>query len=235
VSQTRSQLVSKVRMLCNEAPDEPLPSGLPSNLIFEELTTLESEMLRALDLSTQNRRVAVTDIPLINTDEPFTLSVTDFNAPSYVYLQTDASSNVWFPVEIVNQSSLAQKGIEGELAVAFSGTPQEGYLSWTPEVNQTLRVWYDRTGDTPTMAGSTELGSFYDDYLKLMCAAVCREHLGLPLGTMMVERLREGKEQFKKYANMSRQQGLANKSRVFTPLRYRRRYVGIDRTRFFIP
>jgi hypothetical protein len=237
VSLQRSNLVSSVRLLAGDLPDEPLPDGLPSNLIFETLCDLETEMLRDVDLSNQNRRVNPTPMEITltaNSTEPFSVSVGDFHAPAFAQLKTDSSSDFWYPVEIENHTSLLQAGLDGRLAVAFTGTPPKGFVSWIPDSTHTLRVYYERTPSNPTMSGSTELGSLYDSYLKLQCAAQVREFLKMEVGEILKARLIKSEQQWKKYVGMSRQQGKSNKPMCFTPPRYRRRYVG-DRTRFFIP
>src|SRR5687767_10691849 len=131
MAQQRSQLLSSVRLLCDEPPDCPISEGgLPSNLIFEELCNVEDSMLRDLNLSTQNRRVAKAEISLTNEQEEFTVPFSDFHSPAFVYLQTDPTSEIWYPVEIVSHASLLNASANGQRAVGFSGTPQTGYISW---------------------------------------------------------------------------------------------------------
>jgi hypothetical protein len=108
------------------------------------------------------------------------------------------------------------------LAVAFYGTPPKGETSWTAESGQRLRVWYERGGsDTPVLAETTEIGGLYDSYLKLQAAAQCRELMGLPVGPVLASRLGRGEGQWKKYVNRSRSSGLADKTPVWTPGRFR--------------
>ena len=226
---TRHSLLNSVRTLCGEPPDLPLPKGLPSNLIFEELTSIEAEMLRDLDLSTQSQRVGKMEISLSNGDEEFSITASDFNAYAYAYLQTDGTTNEWYPVEIIDPSGLIQAGQAGRLAIGVIG--QTGYLSWIPEGAQNLRIWYERNGeDQPELSASTELGNLYDQYLKLQTAAQCREHLGLKIGEVLGGRLARSEAQWNKYVNRGRQRGVGAKSPVFS---YYRR--NLDRTRFFLP
>lgn len=234
MSLERSKLVSNVRLLCGELPDEPLPDGLPSSLIFKVLVGLEDEMLRDLDLSDQNRRVNPTPMEIVLSEggEPYGLTVQDFNAPAFAYLQVDEAK---YPVEVTNHDSLIQRGIDGQHAVAFTGTPPKGFLSWIPDSGQTLYVFYDRTQGEATMAGTTEVGNLYDSYLELQATAQCREFLKMDVGDVLRSRLQKSERQWQRSVKASRAQGQVSKSRVFTPPRLRRRYTGLDRTRFFVP
>lgn len=223
-----------MRTLCGEPRDVPLPDGLPDNLIFEELTSIETEMLRDLDLSSQSRRVAKVEVSLSAEQDEFAISAGDFNASAFAYLQTDVNSNIWYPVEIIDHAGLVQAGIDGHLAISIVGTT--GYTSWVPDGSHTLRLWYERDGmDDPGLAESTELGNLYDEYLKLQTAAQCKEHLGLKIGDVMMARLAKSERQWQRYVNRGRQRGTAYKTPVFTPARMRRSYPFVDRTRFLVP
>lgn len=236
MSQPRERLLSAVRTLCGEPPDAPLSDdGLPSNLIFETLVTIEDEMLRDLDLSQHSRRVSSEDIPLTQNTSTFDISAFDFHAPSYVYLRTDSNSDFWFPVEIVNHPSLLHAASNGVLAVGFYGTPLSGEVSWLPESNQTLRLWYERGGnDEPTLADTTELGALYDSYLKLQTAAQCRELMKLEVGVMLISRLRKSAEQWKRFTNRSNQRGTGSKTPV-SPFRRQLPYGRRGRGGFLLP
>lgn len=235
MSVPRSQLVAEVYEYCGNPDDRPLKeNGLPQPLVFQVLTECEDEMLRDLDLSNQNRRIAKIEGPLSSGLTEF--SLLEEGVASYVALQTDPSSDLWQPVEIVNHGSLLQASNDGRLAIAFYGTPSVGEISWLPESAHTLRIWYDRTGnDAPTLSESTEIGNLYDSYLKLRTAAQCRELLGLDVGKVLSTRLLNSERQWKRYVNTSRQQGTASKPFVFTPPRLRRRYPLLDPTRFYLP
>ena len=234
MSVAKERLVSGVRTLCGEPPDCPLPEGLPSNLIFETLNDIESSMLRDLDLGTANRRVASEDINLSEQQENFPFPNFDFHSPSYVYLQTDPSNNIWWPVEIVEHSSLAEATIQGKLAVAFSGSPPTGYFSWLPDGQQILRVWYERAGnDDPLLADVTDIGNLYDEHLKMQTVAQCREYLNMEVGDVLKARIVKSERQWQKFVNRGTQRGLGNKAPAYH--RYGQRAPGIDRTRFFWP
>jgi hypothetical protein len=233
MSLPRSQLVAEVLEYCGSPPDVPLrDGGLPQPLVFQVLIECEDEMLRDLDLSTQNRRVGMWEDTL--SDAEFSPSI-DGN-PSYAAVLLDSASDVWMPVEIVNHSALAQAMIDGRMAIAFRDTPSIAEVSWTPESSHTLRIWYDRSGsDAPELASSTEIGSLYDSYLKLRAAAQCRELMSLDVGKVLSTRLINSERQWGRYVDMGRQQGVGFKNPVYTPRRFRRAYPFLDRTRFFVP
>lgn len=231
----KDRLVSGVRTLCGEPRDCALQDGgLPSHLIFETLNDVESSLLRDLDLSTSNRRVASME-PGLSTDQmEFTLSSSDFHAPSYVYLQTDPSSNVWRPVEIVEHSSLAEATAQGKLAVAFSGSPPTGYISWLPDGQHRLRLWYERAGnDDPRLSDTTDIGNIYDEYLKMQAAAQCREYMKMEVGDVFKARLVKSEMQWQKFVNRGTQRGLGAKAPAYR--RYGRSRSFVDRTRYFVP
>lgn len=235
MSLLRSQLVAEVYQYCADPDDRPLKEGgLPQQLVFQVLCENEDELLRDLDLSTNNRRVGRTDVYLSQDDPEFTLSVSDMTAVSYAALLVDTTSNVWWPVDIVNHSGLPQAGIDERRAVAFRDTPPVGEVSWIPESSQTLRLWYDRNGnDAPQLLASTELGNLYDSYLKLRTAAQCRELIGMTVGGILESRLLSSQAQWKRSVDMSRMQGSGFKSPVFP--RRRRTIPFIDPRRFFVP
>jgi hypothetical protein len=232
MSVPRASLVGSVRVLCGEPPDLPLSQGgLPDNLIFEELVSVEAMMLRDLDLSGKGRRVSLTEVSLQQDQDSFTIPAGDFHDPAYVYLQTDSASDLWHPVEIVGQSGLAEANASGRLAVAVVGTT--GYFSWLPDGTHTLRIWYERSGnDAPTMGETTEIGNLYDEYLKLQTAAQCREHLKMEIGPMLQSRLAKSERQWQRYANRGHQRGVGAKSAVF--IRHSR-FSHLDPHRFFVP
>ena len=229
----RSQLVAGVYGLCGDPEDAPLKDGgLPLNVAFEVLYDCEEEMLRELDLSDQNRRVAKMEVTLNGTD--FSVPRADFTSASYAFLRTDATEGFIYPVEVVNHSALLQAGYDNKLAVAFYGTPPRGETSWEAEAGHALRVWYERGGnDSPVLSETTEVGGLYDSHLKLQAAAQCRELMNLPVGAVLQSRLARGERQWKSYVGRSRSSGLADKAPVFVPPS-RRRYTTEPR-RFRLP
>jgi hypothetical protein len=234
MSVLRSRLVGEVYEYCGNPDDRPLAEkGLPQQFVFQVLSETEDEMLRDLELSNQGRRIDKQEVNLATDEFEFTLN-DDAASPSYVTLQTDPSSTVWFPVEIVIPSALAQASAEGQFAVAFRGL--SGEVSWQPDASHVLKVWYERSGnDEPRLAESTELGNLYDSYLKLRTAAQCREIMGLPIGDVMASRLSGSERQWQRFVTKGAQKGAGYKTRVFTPARLRRNYPFLDRTRFFVP
>jgi hypothetical protein len=236
MSLQKSQILSSIRTLCGGPPDLPLPDGLPSELIFEEINNYEAVMLRDLDLGQKNRRVTKVEYTLTSNQEDLPISETDFHAPAYVYLRTDSTNDLWSPVDIVEQSTLPEAAASQVLAIAFSETPQVARFSWMPEGSHTLRIWYERAGnDRPSLDDTTEIGSLYDEYLKTQVAAQCIEHMGKEIGPMLQTRLNKSEGQWKRYVSRSSQRGAGFKARSFTPPRYRNRSTGVDRTRFFVP
>lgn len=234
MSQPRSRLIAEVYSYCGEPADAPLKkNGLPQELVFQVLCENEDEMLRDLNLSSESRRVSKEEVPLQDGTE-VTLNI-DAHSAAYVQLQTDPSTDLRWPVEIVKPSALLQAASDRQLAIAFHDNLQIAELSWEPDANQILTVWYDRSGDDfKTKAGSTEIGNLYDSYLKLRTAAQCRELMNLPIGDVLKSRLARSEEQWRRNVNRGQQKGTGYKSRVFTPLRFRRP-VAVDRTRFFVP
>lgn len=234
MSLIRSQLVAEIYRYCGDPEDVPLKQGgLDQPLVFQVLTECEDEMLRDLALSHQHRRIAMQEFPLSEGLLEFTSIEGE---PAYAQLRIDSSSDLWWPVEIVNPNALLDAGIDGKLAVSFRDTPLVGETSWTPESSQTLRIWSDRWGnDSPQMSGTTDLGNLYDSFLKLRAAAQCRELMNLPVGAILASRLMESQKQWKRHAAKGRQEGLASKPMVFVPPRLRRRNYLLDPSRFFLP
>lgn len=230
---TRSQLVSSVRTLCSEPADAPLDvGGLPTSLIFEELTSIESMMIRDLNLSPRNARVAKVETTLYQDQEEFLIPESDFRTPAFAYLLNNTTSDYWYPVEIVDQPSLAQATVNGTLAISVTSGAIR--FSWFPDSTQTLRLWYERTGnDAPTMDGQTELGNLYDEYLKLQTAAQCREHLKMEVGSVLAARLAKSESQWNRDVKRGFQRGLASKNPSLPLRRFRGTFL--DRRTHFVP
>jgi hypothetical protein len=231
----RSQLLSEVRSGCDGLPDAPLPQGLPSHLIWETLVAIESEMLRDHDLAGSNRRVTQTDLYLDTDLDSVPVAALDFHAPTHAYLQDDPASEFWWPVEIVDLSSLGEMAAQGHAAIAIAGNPPSVHFSWTADSGQMLRLWYERgANETPQLGDYSEIGGLYDEYLKLMTIAQCREYAKLPIGDVLKARLLKSERQWQRYVNRGHQQGLGHKAPSYNS-RFRRRYSMVDRTRYFVP
>ena len=233
MSAQRSELVAGVYRYLGNVPDGPMPDGCPLQTVFQVLSDCESELLRDVELSDQNRRVDKFDLRLGGAT--FTIPRADFHSPAYAFLRTDEASDLWYPVEITNHAALNEAGWGRRLALAFYCSPQKGEVSWEPAAGQTLRVWYDRSGEaSPVMAGQTDISSLYDSLLVIRAAAQCRELMGLPVGPVLAQRLAAGGEQWRRHANSSRQQTTAEKPMAF-PLGRGRRWSPVDHSRFFLP
>jgi hypothetical protein len=80
MSTDRSQLVAGIYSYAGDPEDAPLrDGGLPLNLAFEVVYDCETEMLRDVDLSDQNRRVSKMDVTLSGTG--FSVNRSDWTAP----------------------------------------------------------------------------------------------------------------------------------------------------------
>lgn len=224
---TRSKLAADVYRYLGDIPDSAMPEGMPLQTVLMVLSQVEDERLREMELSTEHRRVSKVDVSLTPDDNTFTLNRTDFSAPAHVYLSVDNLSSPldWYAVEITNHASLYLSRRDAKLAVSFYGTnPQKGEVSWEPDSNETLRIWYDKSGeDAPLLLGNTEVGSLYESYVALEAAAQCMELMKMPVGDVMRSRLSRSEGQWKRSVTQSRQQGLADKPPVWLPGRFRRR------------
>ncbi len=225
---SRSRLISGIRQYLENRPDAPIAEGgMPEQTIYEVLVQVEQEMNRDLSLSDQNKTV---DFEIVNiSGETFNLASSNVGSPAYVQVQPP-NDTFWYPVEIINHSSLSQARIDERVAVAFWGSDQAGEVSWLPEgETYRLRVWYDKTADEDgVMADTPIIGNDYLAHLQLQTAAQCRELLGLPVGEVLMTRLAKGERQWGKYVSLSRNQGVSQK-RSFVPPWRRNPYGGSRR------
>ena len=235
MSQTRSRLIAEIYAYCGEPPDLPLnKSGLPQEFVFQILCENEDEMLRDVSDSSVSRRVLKEEINL--ADDQVELSPTSVGTAVYARLRTDPDTEISWPVEIVKPSSLLQASRDGVLAITFHDGLQNAELSWKPDSQQILTIWYDRIGDEDKLkADTSEIGGLYDSLLKLRTAAQCRELMKLEIGGILAARLARGEEQWRRHVNRGTQEGVGYKTRVFTPPRFRRSWPFLDRRRFFVP
>lgn len=230
---TRSRIISGARALAGDPPDEPLPDGIPMYLAYETAYDYETTMLNDLNLSDQNRTVRKTDISLYG--ETFTTGQADFGEPTYAQWIPEPNATFFPSVDIVNLTSLNEARLNGRLAVAFYGDTQEGQVSWPAEGAEQLRLWYDRLPDEDGLITDIPaLSSAYHPYLKLRCAARFRELMGLEVGKVLADDIDESRTQWKKYARMSRQQGLVQKN-PWNPHRGRRYLRGYGEGGFRLP
>jgi hypothetical protein len=234
VAAVRSKLAAQVYQWADNPADCAIrDGGLPLQLVMQTLLGVEDELLRDYDLSDQNRRVDKFEIPL--SSPTFTVPRADYSGAVYAYMQTDPSSDLWWPVEIANHGAINQAGWDSRRAVGFYGTPPKGEVSWEPKSGHRLRVWFDRSGeDNPSIGGETDIAGLYDSHLALQAGAQCRELMGLPVGEVMKARLLRGEQQWRKSVTTSRQQGVIAKTPVFMSSRHRRGSP-VDHSRFFVP
>lgn len=228
--------MSEIYAYCGEPPDLPLSKGgLPQELVFQVLCENEDEMLRDAGDSSIGPRVTKEEINLQNDRSDLTLSI-DANAATYVQLRPSPDTDIRLPVEIVMPSALLQAAHDGQLAITFHDNLQTAELSWKPDAQQVLTIWYDRSGDdNKTRSGETDIGNLYDSYLKLRTAAQCRELMKMEIGKVLESRLLKSEQQWLRHVNKGQQEGQGYKSRVFTPPRFRRNHPFLDRRRFFVP
>lgn len=211
---TRSRIVSGGSALASEPPDEPLPRGVPMHLRYELCADIETDLLRDVNLSSENRAVSMTEITFSPQQPDFAVDVPDLETPCYaqlLLLPTDA-----FPVdvEITNLSLLLGKTFGRRLCVAFyDDHPQQGKVSWLPTGEETLRLWYDRspvTDPSPDQANMT-LTDSYLPLVKLLLAAQMLELTGKTVGAVLQSRITRSMKQWERFVTQSRQQGVAIK------------------------
>jgi hypothetical protein len=211
---TRSRISSGVRTYCGGPPDEPLESGgLPEYLIYEVLTDVEGQMLIDLNLSDQNRRVQSKPVTLKPNEYDFAVNSSTLSVPAFAQLRINPTDRYPCPVDIVNMASIDRAGADGQLAVAFYGTPLRCRLSWIAGESQTLTLWFDRTIDLDgALPAEPAIEDVYTVHLKLQAAAQCRELMDKPVGEVLTARIVKGEQQWKKYVRLNGQQGVAQKA-----------------------
>lgn len=212
---TRSRISFGVRTLCGGVPDAPLTAGgLPEYVVFEVLTSIETQMLIDLNLSDQNRRVKSKPITLNPNLTDFALNAQSLSVPAFAQLRINPTDTWQEPVDIVNRASIDQAGIDGRLAVAFYGNPPRCSLSWVPQSgdSQVLTLWFDQTIDVDgQLTDEPAIEDAYAVHLKLQTAAQCMELLGGKVGPMLLGQLQRGERQWKDYVDSSFQQGTIRK------------------------
>lgn len=212
---TRSRIISGASALCGQLENIPIPQGVPMSTRYEVCCDLEIELLRDLNLSTENRAVGSFPVPLPPGSRNITITNPEMETPCFVQVQFNSSDIRWQDVQIVNLGSLEREYLAGHLAIAFyDNNPQQAMLSWEPSLStgETLRVWFDRSPvEDPEMTGQTDIDFSYVGYLKLMLAAQLMELIGKAPGPVMSARLVRSEGQWQRFVKQSRQQGLAEK------------------------
>jgi hypothetical protein len=212
---TRSRVIAGASGLAGEPPDEPQPSGIPMWLRYEIAADIETEMIRDLNLSVQNRTMARTEIYLTPGSREFSLPNAGLENAVHITLQRSDAGEQKRTIDISNIALLEGDEREGKRTVGFYGDkPQRGMLSWSPASGDKLIIWYDRSPNTdpdPETATFTITDS-YVPHLKLMLAAQMLEMLDKKPGPVLAARIARGIEQWEQFVASGRQQGVIEKS-----------------------
>nr|AUN37434.1 hypothetical protein [uncultured bacterium] len=213
---TRSRVIAGASGLAGEPPDEPLPAGIPQWLRYEMAADIETELLRDMNLSAQNRTMASYPIRLNAGEREFSLTQAGLENPVFIALGRDGAPNeIPQPVEITNLSNIYDDARANRRSVAFfADKPQRGMLSWIPQNGETLTVWYDRSPNTdPSAETSTfTIQNGYVPLLKHRLAAWMLELLGKPIGAMLAASIQRGMDQWQSFVSRERQEGLVEKT-----------------------
>jgi hypothetical protein len=223
---TRSRIIQGASGLAGNPPNEPLPTGIPEWLRYETAADLETELMRDMNLSTENRTLASYPVRLRQGQREFVISQSGLENVSYVALRhNDSPDMVPDPIEIGNVGTIDGSAQDGRRVVAFyDDKPQRGIVSWNPSGNEVLTLWYDRSPVTDPSADQANfrIADSYVPLLKLLLAAAMREMLDKPIGKMLESRIVRGMAQWQKFVNKSGQQGVVQKTTQWRPGRYGR-------------
>ena len=212
---TRSRVIAGASGLAGEPADEPLPGGVPMWLRYEIVADIETELLRDLNQSIQNRTMAKTPIRLRPNQREFTLPQSGLENATYISLSIDGNPNV-IPesIDITNVSTIDMDAREGRRTIAFfDDKPQRGFTSWLPTGREVLTVWFDRSPDTnPSAEQSTfRITDSYVPLLKARLAAHMLELLKQPIGPMLTSMIARGMSQWQQFVERGQQQGVVEK------------------------
>jgi len=213
---TRSRVIAGASGLAGEPPDEPLPGGIPHWLRFEMAADIETELLRDLNQSDQNRTMARAVVHLNAGAREFTLQSFGLENPVYIQLSRDSDSQaIPESIDISNIATLDADSRDGKRTAAFYGDkPQQGMLSFLPTGDETITVWYDRSPNTDPSADQSTftITDSYVPLLKARLAAEMLELLGKPIGPMLVAKITRGMKQWEDFVTSNRQQGVIEKT-----------------------
>lgn len=222
---TRSRIITGASALAGDPPNEPLPGGVPEWLRYETAADLETELMRDMNLSAENRTLSSYPVQLQQGSQEFTLAQPNLERVSYVSMTfVDSTDMQPIDVEIGNVATIYGSGRDGRRVVAFyDDAPQRGIVSWQPSGNESLRLWYDRSPVTDPSADQANftIATSYVPLLKLLLAAAMMEMLGKDIGKMLMSRITRGMKQWEKFVRDSGQQGIVQKT-PWRPGRYGR-------------
>lgn len=195
---------------------KPSQQKLPYKTLLRAMSDCQRRLLREAQLSDRGWLETFTTITPADLDEAF--DADGFSIPTRVEYRTGTTEDDWLPVSIVNHDGFST--ITGE-AVSFYGSPPRiAYSLLTSDlVGREYRVWYETA---PAALTSLQQDiSIYDIFTDLLtdetviyCIPLVnddsegwKQWVKLQLGITM-ERLMESKRQWKKWLNMSRQNGI---------------------------
>lgn len=222
---TRSRIITGASALAGDPPNEPLPGGVPEWLRYETAADLETELMRDMNLSAENRTLSSYPVQLRQGSREFVISQPGVERVSYVSMTfNDNRDTVPIGIEIGNVATIDGSASDGRRVIAFyDDAPQRGIVSWQPSENESLRVWYDRSPITDPSADQANfaIAASYVPLLKLLLAAAMKEMLGQEIGKMLMGRITRGMKQWEKFVRDNGQQGVVHKA-GWSPTRYSR-------------
>lgn len=213
---TRSRVIAGASGLAGEPPDEPLPGGIPHWLRYEMAADIETELLRDLNQSVQNRTMARVSLHLNAGRREFTLQSYGLENPVYIQLSRNGNSlAIPESIDISNVALLDLDARDGKRTIAFFGDkPQQGLTSWLPDGSETITVWYDRSPNTDPSADQSTftITDSYVPLLKARLAAEMLEAMKQPIGVMLIAKITRGMKQWEDFVSSNRQQGVIEKT-----------------------
>jgi hypothetical protein len=195
---------------------KPSQQKLAWQTLLRAMSDCQKRLLREAQLSDRGWLETFTTFTPSDLDEEF--NADGFSIPTRVEYRTGTTEDDWIPVSIVNHDGFSS--VTGE-AVSFYGSPTRiAYSLQTSDlVGREYRVWYE-TSPTALSALTDEvaIADIFTDLLTDETVLYC-----IPLAiddspewanwiklqmAVTVDRLAESKKQWKKWLNMSRDNGV---------------------------
>lgn len=194
----------------------PTHQQLAQPTVLRAMSDCQRRILREAQLSDRGWMEVSALVHPATLDDP--INIDNFSIPTRVEYRTGSTDDDWIPVSIVNHGDIS--GISGESVAFYGSPPRIAYSLFESDlVGREYRVWYETAPTALTqLTQNVAVADLFSDLLTDETTLYC-----LPLvendseewirwvklqAALTSDRLVESKRQWKKWLNLSRENGV---------------------------
>jgi hypothetical protein len=156
---------------------------------------LDSINFYGVDLQLSSENWLLTNEVITPSAKEELVTLSNFSVPVAVEVRsTDSSDEAdWKPIQIINASDVQDIGRDGDIAVAFYGTPPYMRWSFDPADSSTeleAKIWYEPRATEPSaLTSSPQISQAFHSMITIRTALLCAPHIGLADATQLTSTL----------------------------------------------